>query len=76
MSPAKPKLVFLMSGFGVYSRGAEQFFDELRRRLAGEFDVVILSRARDVECVVLARAVRWHVQRRVLMNGHKSVVFQ
>jgi formyltetrahydrofolate deformylase len=31
---------------------------------------------RDVECVVLARAVRWHVQRRVLMNGHKSVVFQ
>ncbi|NDY93861.1 formyltetrahydrofolate deformylase [Ideonella livida] len=31
---------------------------------------------RDVECVVLARAVRWHVERRVLMNGHKSVVFR
>ena len=31
---------------------------------------------RDVECVVLARAVRWHVQRRVLMNGHKTVVFR
>jgi formyltetrahydrofolate deformylase len=30
---------------------------------------------RDVECVVLARAVRWHVEHRVLMNGHKSVVF-
>ena len=31
---------------------------------------------RDVECVVLARAVRWHVEHRVLMNGHKSVVFR
>jgi formyltetrahydrofolate hydrolase len=31
---------------------------------------------RDIECVVLARAVRWHVQRRVLMNGHKTVVFR
>ncbi len=31
---------------------------------------------RDVECVVLARAVRWHVEHRVLMNGHKTVVFQ
>jgi len=31
---------------------------------------------RDVECVVLARAVRWHVQRRVLMNGHKTIVFR
>ena len=31
---------------------------------------------RDVENVVLARAVRWHVERRVLMNGHKSVVFR
>jgi formyltetrahydrofolate deformylase len=30
---------------------------------------------RDVECVVLARAVRWHVEHRVLMNGHKTVVF-
>jgi formyltetrahydrofolate deformylase len=31
---------------------------------------------RDVECVVLARAVRWHVERRVLMNGAKTVVFR
>ncbi|MEO7336355.1 MAG: formyltetrahydrofolate deformylase [Caldimonas sp.] len=31
---------------------------------------------RDVESVVLARAVRWHVEHRVLMNGHKTVVFQ
>ncbi len=36
----------------------------------------ITAVGRDVECVVLARAVRWHVERRVLMNGHKSVVFR
>jgi len=31
---------------------------------------------RDIECAVLARAVRWHVEHRVLMNGHKSVIFR
>jgi formyltetrahydrofolate deformylase len=31
---------------------------------------------RDIECVVLARAVRWHVEHRVLINGHKCVVFR
>ncbi len=36
----------------------------------------LTAMGRDVECVVLARAVRWHVERRVLMNGHKTVVFR
>ncbi|MBU8899762.1 formyltetrahydrofolate deformylase [Corallococcus sp. H22C18031201] len=31
---------------------------------------------RDVECVVLARAVTWFVQHRILLNGHKTVVFR
>jgi formyltetrahydrofolate deformylase len=31
---------------------------------------------RDVECVVLARAVRWHLEHRVFANGHKTVVFR
>jgi formyltetrahydrofolate deformylase len=31
---------------------------------------------RDVECIVLARAVRWHIEHRVLLNGHKTVVFR
>src|SRR6516165_1885038 len=31
---------------------------------------------RDVECVVLARAVRWYVEHRVLRNGRKTVVFK
>ncbi|MBI5256679.1 MAG: formyltetrahydrofolate deformylase [Burkholderiales bacterium] len=36
----------------------------------------ITAVGRDVESVVLARAVRWHVEHRVLMNGHKTVVFR
>src|SRR5471030_381698 len=31
----------------------------------------ITAIGRDVECVVLARAVRWHVEHRVLRNGRK-----
>jgi formyltetrahydrofolate deformylase len=31
---------------------------------------------RDVESAVLARAVRWHVEHRVLLNGHRTVVFR
>ena len=31
---------------------------------------------RDVECVALARAVRWHVERRVLLHGRRTVVFR
>jgi formyltetrahydrofolate deformylase len=30
---------------------------------------------RDVECVALARAVRWHVEHRVLLHGDRTVVF-
>ena len=30
---------------------------------------------RDVESVVLARAVTWHVEHRVLIEGHKTIVF-
>jgi formyltetrahydrofolate deformylase len=31
---------------------------------------------RDVECVALARAVRWHVEHRVLVHGDRTVVFR
>jgi formyltetrahydrofolate deformylase len=31
---------------------------------------------RDVECQVLARAVTWHAESRVLLNGHRTVVFR
>ncbi|MEM5341793.1 formyltetrahydrofolate deformylase [Paraburkholderia azotifigens] len=31
---------------------------------------------RDVECVTLARAVKWHVEHRIVLNGSKTVVFR
>lgn len=31
---------------------------------------------RDVECVVLARAVNYFVEHRILLNGHKTVIFR
>lgn len=31
---------------------------------------------RDVECVVLARAVKWFVEHRILINAHKTIVFR
>jgi formyltetrahydrofolate deformylase len=31
---------------------------------------------RDIECMVLARAVKWHLEHRVLANGRKCVVFR
>ncbi|HEY6135376.1 MAG TPA: formyltetrahydrofolate deformylase [Rubrivivax sp.] len=36
----------------------------------------LTAAGRDVECGVLARALRWHVEHRVLMNGHKTIVFR
>jgi formyltetrahydrofolate deformylase len=31
---------------------------------------------RDVECVALARAVRWHTEHRVLLHGRRTIVFR
>jgi formyltetrahydrofolate deformylase len=30
----------------------------------------------DTECLVLTRAVKWHSEHRILVNGHKTVVFR
>ncbi len=30
---------------------------------------------RDIECTVLSRAVRWHIEQRVVLNDRKTVVF-
>ncbi len=35
----------------------------------------LTSKGRDLETVVLARAVRAHLEHRVLVNGHKTIVF-
>ena len=36
----------------------------------------LIQKGRDIEKVVLSRAVRWHVENRVLLYGKKTVVFQ
>lgn len=35
----------------------------------------LVRMGQDVECQVLARAVKWHVEQRVIINNHKTVVF-
>jgi formyltetrahydrofolate deformylase len=35
----------------------------------------LIRNGRDLEKVVLSRAVRWHVENRVLLYGNKTVVF-
>ncbi len=36
----------------------------------------LVAAGRDVEAYVLSRAVRWHTQSRVLLNGERTVVFR
>jgi formyltetrahydrofolate deformylase len=36
----------------------------------------LTARGRDTESQVLARAVKWHSEHRVLQNGHRTVVFR
>lgn len=35
----------------------------------------LVARGRDLERIVLSRAVRWHLDRRILCHGNKTVVF-
>ncbi len=35
----------------------------------------LVARGRDLERIVLARAVRWHLERRILCYGNKTVIF-
>lgn len=36
----------------------------------------LVRAGRDVECQVLSRAVRWHSENRIMLNGSKTVVFR
>jgi len=51
----------------------EQELIRVDHALGPEEFVVI---GRDAECLALARAVQWHVERRVLLNGSHTVVFR
>ena len=35
----------------------------------------LIARGRDLERIVLSRAVRWHLEQRILCYGNKTVVF-
>jgi formyltetrahydrofolate deformylase len=36
----------------------------------------LIAVGRDLECQALSRAVRWHAERRVLLNGSRTIVFR
>jgi formyltetrahydrofolate deformylase len=36
----------------------------------------LVQKGRDIEKIVLSRAVRWHVENRILLYGNKTVVFE
>ena len=35
----------------------------------------LIRKGNDIESIVLARAVRWHAEKRILINGSKTIVF-
>ena len=41
----------------------------------GDTAVDMVRRGRDIERLVLARGLRWHLEDRVLVHGNKTVVF-
>jgi formyltetrahydrofolate deformylase len=51
----------------------EQDVTRVDHRATGE-DLV--AAGRDVECQVLSRAIAWHAQSRILLNGRRTVVFR
>jgi formyltetrahydrofolate deformylase len=36
----------------------------------------LVAMGRDAECVTLARAIQWHAEHRVLLNGNRTIVFR
>jgi formyltetrahydrofolate deformylase len=36
----------------------------------------LIRKGRDLEKVVLSRAVRWHIENRILLYGNKTAVFE
>jgi formyltetrahydrofolate deformylase len=35
-----------------------------------------VEKGRDLEKVVLSRAVRWHIENRILLHGNRTVIFE
>jgi formyltetrahydrofolate deformylase len=48
---------------------------EVTRARHDQLPQELVRLGQDVECQVLARAVKWHAEQRVILNGNKTVVF-
>ncbi|NKI43287.1 formyltetrahydrofolate deformylase [Streptomyces sp. LD120] len=48
---------------------------EVERVAHGVTPEQLVALGRDVECQALARAVKWHAEHRILLNGRRTVVF-
>ncbi|MFJ8004357.1 formyltetrahydrofolate deformylase [Streptomyces fagopyri] len=48
---------------------------EVERVAHGVTPDQLVALGRDVECRALARAVKWHAERRILLNGRRTVIF-
>ncbi|MER5280229.1 formyltetrahydrofolate deformylase [Streptomyces sp. NPDC002809] len=48
---------------------------EVERVAHGVTPDQLVAIGRDVECQALARAVKWHAERRILLNGRRTVIF-
>ncbi|MCP5506005.1 MAG: formyltetrahydrofolate deformylase [Chlamydiales bacterium] len=48
---------------------------EVKRVRHDQLPNELVRLGQDVECQVLARAVKWHCEQRVILNGNKTVVF-
>ncbi len=49
---------------------------EIARVDHGDDVEALTALGRDVENIALARALRWHLEHRVLLDGHKTIVFR
>ena len=62
----------LVAGPGLDAAIIEQDVARVNHSMSAEALTVVGS---DLECTALARAVKWHAEHRVLLNGSKTVVF-
>ena len=71
------KLIGATAHYATPALDAGPIIDQDVLRVSHRFDVADLrALGRDIERRVLARAVRWHVEDRIIVHGNKTVVFE
>ena len=70
------RLEWDLEGFDIPIPDFEHHFKPLAERFLIKYHLEeLLRKGRDLEKVVLSRAVRWHLENRVLVYQNKTVVF-